>query len=303
MPDVTARSDALPSSMDEELGPVRAPELDGAVAWLNTPAPLTLAQLRGKIVLLDFWTYGCINCLHVLPDLQRLQAKFADVLVVIGIHAAKFDNERSTENIRRTLQRLGIGHPVANDAQFAIWQAYTVRAWPTQVLIDPRGYVVGTATGEGHGAQLEEVITAVAAVFDAGGHARPHAASADAGGDRGTPGRWRSPARCSPTRRDRGSSSPTPVTTASSRRTWPGASSACSATARQAATMARAGSARFRAPQGMALDGDTLWVADAGNHSIRRIDLVTRAGDARRPARGGRPPGSRAMAARRWRTR
>ncbi len=95
--------------MDEELGPVRAPELDGAVAWLNTPAPITLAQLRGKIVLLDFWTYGCINCQHVLPDLQRLQAKFADVLVVIGIHAAKFDNERSTENIRRTLQRLASG--------------------------------------------------------------------------------------------------------------------------------------------------------------------------------------------------
>ena len=168
-----------------ELGPVRAPELDGAVAWLNTPAPITLAQLRGKIVLLDFWTYGCINCQHVLPDLQRLQAKFADVLVVIGIHAAKFDNERSTENIRRTLQRLGIGHPVANDAQFAIWQAYTVRAWPTQVLIDPRGYVVGTATGEGHGAQLEEVIEAVAAVFDRGGHARSHAAAAVAGGHRG----------------------------------------------------------------------------------------------------------------------
>ena len=101
----------------QELGPVRAPELDGAVAWLNTPAPITLAQLRGKIVLLDFWTYGCINCQHVLPDLQRLQAKFADVLVVIGIHAAKFDNERSTENIRRTLQRLGIRHPVANDAR------------------------------------------------------------------------------------------------------------------------------------------------------------------------------------------
>ena len=132
--------------MDHELGPVRAPELDGAVGWLNTPAPITLAQLRGTIALLDVWTAGCITCQHVLPDLQRLQATFAAVLVVIGIHAAKFDNERSTENIRRTLQRLGIRHPVANDAQFAIWQAYTVRAWPTQVLIDPRGYVVGTAT-------------------------------------------------------------------------------------------------------------------------------------------------------------
>jgi DNA-binding beta-propeller fold protein YncE len=258
--------------MEEEHGPVRAPELEGAVAWLNTPAPLTLAQLRGKIVLLDFWTYGCINCLHVLPDLQRLQARFADELVVIGIHAAKFDNERSTENIRRTLQRLGIRHPVANDAHFAIWQAYTVRAWPTQVLIDPRGYVVGTATGEGHGAKLEQVIEAVIGVFDQEG-------TLD-----------RTPARL------------VPETTAhEGALAFPGKVLADPDGSRlfiadtqhhrivEADLSGRvqrvfgsgvpgrdygaAEAARFREPQGMALAGDTLWVADAGNHLIRRIDL------------------------------
>ncbi|MFH4316790.1 thioredoxin-like domain-containing protein, partial [Acinetobacter baumannii] len=83
--------------------------------WLNTDRPLSLAALRGKIVLLDFWTYGCINCIHIIPDLKRLEAKYADQLVVIGVHSAKFDNERDTENIRRIILRYGIEHPVVND--------------------------------------------------------------------------------------------------------------------------------------------------------------------------------------------
>ena len=260
--------------MEEELGPVRAPELDGAVAWLNTPAPLTLGQLRGKIVLLDFWTYGCINCQHVLPDLQRLQAKFADVLVVIGVHAAKFDNERSTENIRRTLQRLGIRHPVANDAEFRIWQAYTVRAWPTQVLIDPRGYVVGTATGEGHGAQLEEVITAVAAVFDEEGtldHApRPLTPEATAHeGMLAFPGKVLA---------DEASSRLFIADTGHHRiveTDLQGRVQRVFGSGVAGRDYGPAESAQFSSPQGLALDGDTLWVADAGNHLIRRIDLAS----------------------------
>src|SRR3954468_7180054 len=121
---------------------VRAPELSGAVEWLNVPGPLALAGLRGKVVLLDFWTYGCINCVHIIPDLKRLEAKYSNELVVIGVHSAKFDNEKETENIRRIILRYEIEHPVVNDAHFAIWQAYAVRAWPTQYLIDPAGYVI-----------------------------------------------------------------------------------------------------------------------------------------------------------------
>jgi thiol-disulfide isomerase/thioredoxin len=260
--------------MEEELGPVRAPELDGAVAWLNTPAPLTLAQLRGKIVLLDFWTYGCINCLHVLPDLQRLQARFADVLVVIGIHAAKFDNERSTENIRRTLERLGVRHPVANDAHFAIWQAYTVRAWPTQVLIDPRGYVVGTATGEGHGAQLEEVITAVAAVFDQEGTLDrtprplwPEAAAHD--GMLAFPGKVLA---------DEASGRLFIADTGHHRiveADLQGRVTRVFGSGTAGRDYGPAESAQFRSPQGLALAADTLWVADSGNHLVRQIALET----------------------------
>ncbi len=258
--------------MQAESGPVRAPELDGAVAWLNTPAPLTLAQLRGKVVLLDFWTYGCINCLHVLPDLQRLQARFADELVVIGIHAAKFDNERSTDNIRRTLQRLGIRHPVANDARFAIWQAYTVRAWPTQVLIDPRGYVVGTATGEGHGAQLEEAIAAVIAVFDQedGIDRRPLAVApmpAAPEGELAFPGKVladepRGRLYVADTGHHR-----IVETDLEGRITRTFGSGTAGR------DYGAAADAQFHSPQGMAIADGALWVADAGNHLIRRIDL------------------------------
>ncbi|MFL6256681.1 MAG: thioredoxin-like domain-containing protein [Pyrinomonadaceae bacterium] len=137
-------------SSSRERGRVRAPELEGGRGWLNTDKPLSLAGLRGKVVLLDFWTYGCVNCMHVIPDLKRLEEKYPAELVVIGVHSAKFENEKETENIRRIILRYGLEHPVVNDADFRIWRSYAVRAWPTQVLIDTSGYVVGQISGEGH---------------------------------------------------------------------------------------------------------------------------------------------------------
>ena len=149
------------SPMSGHDAPVRAPELTGAVDWLNVDAPLTLAGLRGKVVLLDFWTYGCVNCMHLLPGLARLEAKYGDVLVVIGVHSAKFTNERGSDNIQRILERYGITHPVANDAELRVWREYTVRAWPTLVLIDPAGYIVAGGSGEGHIDAFDEAIAAV----------------------------------------------------------------------------------------------------------------------------------------------
>jgi DNA-binding beta-propeller fold protein YncE len=139
-------------------GKVRAPELAGAKGWLNTDKPLSIAGLKGKVVLLDFWTYGCINCIHIIPELKKLEAKYANQLVVIGVHSAKFTNEGETENLRQIVLRYGIEHPIANDADYKIWNQYAVNAWPTQIVIDPAGYVIGTAVGEGNAEGLDQLI-------------------------------------------------------------------------------------------------------------------------------------------------
>ena len=102
-----------------------APELSGAVAWLNTDHPITIAELRGpRVVILDFWTYGCINCMHVLPVLRHIEEAYADQPVeVIGIHSAKFENEKAPDRVRAAVERYGITHPVAVDSQMTIWEA------------------------------------------------------------------------------------------------------------------------------------------------------------------------------------
>jgi thiol-disulfide isomerase/thioredoxin len=145
---------------------VHAPDFPPGLDWFNVAAPLSLKSLRGKVVLLDFWTYGCINCLHIIPDLRRLEEKYRAELVVVGVHSAKFTNERNAENLRRIIVRYDLDHPVVNDVRFEIWKSYGARAWPTQVLIDPEGYIVGTASGEGNGDAFDQAIAAVIRVFD-----------------------------------------------------------------------------------------------------------------------------------------
>jgi thiol-disulfide isomerase/thioredoxin len=136
---------------------IRAPEFPQAF-WLNTDRPLSLKALKGRIVLLDFWTYCCINCLHILPDLKYLEQKYADCLTIIGIHSAKFDNEKDVEQIRQAILRYDIEHPVLVDNEFQAWQQYAIRAWPTLILIDPMGYIVGQVSGEGKRDLLDELI-------------------------------------------------------------------------------------------------------------------------------------------------
>src|SRR5437899_12411577 len=106
----------------------KAPELEGGIAWLNSAGPIKVADLKGKIVVLDFWTFCCINCIHTLPDLAKLEKKYEKELVVVGVHSAKFDNEKETENIRKAVLRYEIGHPVVNDAKQRIWRSYGVQS-------------------------------------------------------------------------------------------------------------------------------------------------------------------------------
>ena len=115
-------------------------ELDGGVAWLNTAGPIRLKDLRGKIVLLDFWTLCCINCIHTLPDLAKLEKKYPNELVVIGVHSAKFDNEKDTESIRKAILRYEITHPVVNDADMKhLGRPTACDSWPTLVPDRSRG--------------------------------------------------------------------------------------------------------------------------------------------------------------------
>ena len=132
--------------------------LEGGVGWLNTAGPIHLEELRGKIVLLDFWTYCCINCHHVLPDLAALEKKYKNELVVIGVHTAKFETERETENIRKKVREYEIKHPVVNDANQVIWNRFGVNSWPTLVLIDAKGEYLGSLSGEGHYEVLDRAI-------------------------------------------------------------------------------------------------------------------------------------------------
>lgn len=143
---------------------VRAPELRGR-RWLNTGgSDLSLAELRGKIVLLDFWTFCCVNCLHVLDELRELEQRYADVLVVVGVHSPKFVHEADPAAVEAAVERYGVYHPVLDDPELVTWDAYAARAWPTLVVIDPRGYVVAQMSGEGHAHGLtvlvEELIAA-----------------------------------------------------------------------------------------------------------------------------------------------
>ncbi|RHA38411.1 NHL domain-containing thioredoxin family protein [Cellulomonas rhizosphaerae] len=137
---------------------VRASELVGR-GWLNTGGrDVTLADLRGKIVILDFWTFCCINCLHVLDELRELEEAHRDVLVIVGVHSPKFVHEADPVALAAAVERYGVHHPVLDDPDLVTWSAYTARAWPTLVVIDPEGYVVAQMAGEGHRRNVEILV-------------------------------------------------------------------------------------------------------------------------------------------------
>ncbi|MCB1020975.1 MAG: redoxin domain-containing protein [Bryobacterales bacterium] len=266
-------------------GTVNAPEFPEGLDWLNTERPLTMRELRGKIVLLDFWTYCCINCMHVLPELERLERKWKDELVVIGVHSAKFLGEKQTENIRQAVLRYEIAHPVVNDHSMQVWQEYAVRAWPSFMLIDPNGKIIGTHSGERVYDLFDGVIAQMVEHFDGEGtldrkpvsfaleKARqpesvlsfPGKVLADDAGDR--------------------------LFIADTNHNRIVIASLSTGNVLDIVGSGEAGfsdgsfaEAMLDHPQGMAVEGDLLYIADTDNHAIRRADLrarqvVTLAGD------------------------
>ncbi|MGC4975129.1 thioredoxin-like domain-containing protein [Streptomyces sp. DT199] len=152
---------------------VRAPELTGKGGWLNTGGqPYSLADLRGRIVILDFWTFCCINCLHVLDELRELEEKHRDTVVVIGVHSPKFVHEAEHQAVVDAVERYAVEHPVLDDPELATWKQYAVRAWPTLVVIDPEGYVVAQHAGEGHVHAIERLVGELEAEHSAKGTLR-----------------------------------------------------------------------------------------------------------------------------------
>jgi thiol-disulfide isomerase/thioredoxin len=152
---------------------VRAPELRGR-GWLNTGGvPLRLADLRGRFVLLDFWSFCCINCLHVLDELRPLEERYAGELVVVGVHSPKFVHEADADALAAAVERYGVAHPVLDDPDLVTWQAYTARAWPTLVLVDPEGYVVAQYAGEGHAHAIDALVTRLRPEYAARGTLQP----------------------------------------------------------------------------------------------------------------------------------
>ncbi|WP_329051976.1 redoxin domain-containing protein [Streptomyces violaceus] len=254
---------------------VRAPELTGGGGWLNTGGrQYTLADLRGRIVILDFWTFCCVNCLHVLDELRELEEKHRDTVVVIGVHSPKFVHEAEHQAVVDAVERYGVEHPVLDDPELATWKQYAVRAWPTLVVIDPEGYVVAQHAGEGHVHAIERLVAELESEHAAKGTLRR--------GD----GPYVAPEPEPTVLRFPGKAVPLPggnfLVSDTTRHQLVEFAEDGESVLRRIGSGARgfadgsADEAAFNEPQGLALlDDDSVVVADTVNHALRRLDLTT----------------------------
>jgi thiol-disulfide isomerase/thioredoxin len=259
----------LPSIADR----VELPGFDGATGWLNVEHAPTREDLEGRVVLVDFWTSCCINCMQTLPALSQIEARFRGrPFTVVGVHAPKFDGEASSLRLESTLEELGIRHPVAVDSDMAIWRAWGVQAWPTLIVLDARGRGVWADTGEPDVDELEAVV---------------ESALAD-GAERGELAKG-PPTFVKPGEKHDGVLSfPTEVTSLGGRRiavsdtghdrvlvvSADGAVEAVAGSGSPGFDDGDLAHATFRSPHGIAARGDVLYVADTGNHAVRAIDLA-----------------------------
>ncbi|MFD5801524.1 NHL domain-containing thioredoxin family protein [Streptomyces sp. NPDC127020] len=253
---------------------IRAPELAGRGGWINTGGrELSLAALRGRIVILDFWTFCCINCLHALDELRELEAGHRDTLVIVGVHSPKFAHEGEHEAVLDAVERYAVGHPVLDDPDLHTWGQYAIHAWPTLVVVDPEGYIVAQHAGEGHTHAIEALVRELEAEHAAKGTLRrgdtPYVAPEPEATALRFPGKLLAlPSGgflVSDTTRHQlvelGEDGETPV-----RRIGSGARGLADGPAERA---------RFNEPQGLALlpDGSVI-VADTVNHVLRRYDAA-----------------------------
>ncbi|MDG2112002.1 MAG: thioredoxin-like domain-containing protein, partial [Actinomycetota bacterium] len=260
-------------------GDAPAPDFPPELEWLNVSRPLSLTQdLRGKIVVLDFWTQGCINCIHVIPDLKRLEAEYPDSLVVVGVHWAKFDRERQIDAIEQSVLRYGVEHPIVNDEFELIRNAYGVNAWPTLFLIDPLGNGVGVHSGEGVYDLFQTVVDVMSREYGAAGLIDPTPLDALVESQELVPTVLSFPGKVLA---DESGGRLFIADTGHHRiliSDLDGELVEVIGTGLEGAVDGSFDDASFSRPQGLALgeDGNTLYIADRENHLVRAVDLITR---------------------------
>lgn len=249
-----------------------ADPFEGGVAWLNS-GPIRLRELKGKLVLLDFWTYCCINCHHILPSLAKLEEKYKNELVVIGVHTPKFDAEHDTENLRHKVDEYKIKHPVINDAEQAVWSAFNVHSWPTLVVLGPSGQEIARQSGEVSFEILDQFLGKAVAKYKAELNVEPFHFFAES---------------------EKAAAAQTPLlfpgkilADLPSKRLFiadtghnrlvvtdlDGKSPILIGEGGSGLTDGLFEKAQFNRPQGLDLIGDTLYVADTENHALRAVDL------------------------------
>ncbi len=252
---------------------VKAPELEGGKDWLNTTRPLKLSDLKGKVVLLDFWNLSCVNCFHTIPVLKALEEHYPNELVIIGIHSPKYSSERDTKPLREAVLRMEMDHPVINDAEDQLWTAYGVKGYPTIVLIDPNGGLVKMMIGERSYLQLDKLVKQLIDQYKKSGQIdeKPLAFKPERSEVQNTPLLFPEKLCVDPKRKmlfiaDSGHNRIVVADLA-------GKLLKIIGTGKIGAKDGSYSNAEFHHPRGLAIDGDNLYVADTQNQKIRKVDL------------------------------
>jgi thiol-disulfide isomerase/thioredoxin len=250
-----------------------APEFPKGLEWLNS-RPLTKTELKGKFVLLDFWTYCCINCMHILPELKKLEQQYGNNLIVIGVHSGKFETEKIADNIREAIARYEIQHPVINDSDHELWSAFGVNVWPTVVLIDPAGRIVWRRSEEFRAPDVAKVIGAAMNLYRSQGvlNERPLRWALEESKEKDTPLRFPGKILADEpgNRLFISDSNHNRVVIA----TLQGELLDIVGHGAVGRTDGDYQKATFNHPQGCALAGEILYVADTENHLLRKVDLT-----------------------------
>lgn len=249
------------------------PDFPEDMQWLNTGGPLRKRDLKGKFVILDFWTYCCINCMHILPELKKLEKAYPNQLVVIGVHSAKFEAEKGTRNIEEAILRYEIEHPVVNDHEHQIWNMFGIQSWPTLLLIDPEGKAVWYRGGEVQFEEIDVLLKAAMPYYRKQGllDETPIRFDLLANRQRATSLRFPGKVLADPP------GNRLFITDSNHNRIVVATLDGKLVTTIGSGVLGRDdgdfSTATFDHPQGLALHGELLYVADTENHLIRKVDL------------------------------